>query len=111
MLPQHKQIDSGFGRIGLSILLCKAPLLSLWDLSLFEISLCEDPPQELVLLQFILSEIYLFGGYLSERALFSFIERLLEPHPLSATHDTSATTRACKGGYENFVEFLHRALA
>jgi len=55
-----KQKDSGFGRIGFSILLYKAPLLSLWDLSLFEISLFEDPPQELVPLQILLSEIYLF---------------------------------------------------
>ena len=99
MLSPDKQIDSGFGCIGFSILLYKAPLLSLWDLSLFEISLFEDPPQELVPLQSLLSKIYLFGGYLSERALFSFIERLLQPHPLSATQDTSTTPCVCKGDY------------
>jgi hypothetical protein len=60
MLLPDKQIDSGFGRIGFSILLYKAPLLSLFEISLFEISLFEDPPQELVPLQSLLSEIYLF---------------------------------------------------
>jgi hypothetical protein len=63
----------------------KAPLVSLWELSLRDTESC------------------LFEISLSKGALFSFIERLLQPLPLSATQDTSTALCASKVDYEGFL--------